>query len=317
MKRIVLSLAIIAALSTPILQAKEQLKILSTIKPVHSLVSAVGGDLVSVEQIIPNNASPHHYSLKPSDLRKISKAALIFRIDPELESFLNKSLRNVSEDKVITLTKSDKLTLLEAKASHEHDNHNEGEEHDEHKDDEHAEDKHEVEELDYHLWLNPNNAIAMANTIRDSIIKIAPEHSEQLTENTKLLTANIKAQDQEIIKQLKDVQNTPFLVMHDAWQYFTNHYQLKQLGTISAQERLKTSARALSKARATIKNSDVKCLLAEPNLKQRTLATLTENLPVNITQIDPLGREIPETSLAYPQLLQYTADKLLSCLKQK
>ena len=303
MKRIVLSLAIIAALSAPILHAKEQLKVLSTIKPVHSLVSAIGRDLVDVEQIISNNASPHHYSLKPSDLRKISKAALIFRIDPELESFLNKSLRSISEDKVVTLSQSENLTLLEAKAGHDHQ--------------EHEKDNHEGEELDYHLWLNPDNAISMANAIRDSLIKLAPEHSEQLTSNTQELTASIKNTHQEITEQLKDVKDTPFLVMHDAWQYFTNHYGLKQLGTISAQERLKASARALSKARSTIKDSNVKCLLAEPNLKQRTLTTLTENLSVKIAQIDPLGLEIPESKLAYPQLLQYTADKLLSCLKQK
>ncbi len=313
MKRIVLSLAIIAALSAPILQAKEQLKILSTIKPVHSLVSAIGGDLVSVEQIIPDNASPHHYSLKPSDLRKINKAELIFRIDPELESFLNKSFRSVSEEKLITLSQAEKLTLLEAKASHNHEGHDD-EDHEEH---EEKGDDHENEALDYHLWLNPDNAIAMANSIRDSLINIAPENTEQFTTNTQQLTASIQKTHQEITAQLKDVRGVPFLVMHDAWQYFTSHYQLKQLGTISAQERLKTSARALSEARAAIKDSNVKCLLAEPNLKQRTLITITESLPINITHIDPLGREIPESDQAYPQLLQYTADKILSCLKQK
>jgi zinc transport system substrate-binding protein len=276
------------------------------------LVSAVGGELVTAEQIIPDHASPHHYSLKPSDLRKINKAALIFRIDPELESFLNKSLRSVSQDKVITLSQTDKLTLLEAKASHNHGGHI-----DHHDDEDHKSDTHEGKALDYHLWLNPDNAIVIANTIRDELIKIAPEHAEDLAANTKLLTANIENKHKKITEQLKDVKDISFLVMHDAWQYFTNHYQLKQLGTISAQERLKTSARALSKARSTIKESDVKCILAEPNLKQRTLITLTENLPINIAHIDPLGREIPESNLAYPQLLQYTADKIESCLKQK
>ena len=302
MTRIVLPLIIIAALSAPILQAKEKLEVLSTIKPVHSLVSAIGGDAINVEQIIPNHASPHHYSLKPSDLRKIGKASLIFRIDPELESFLSKSLRSVSKDKVITLSKSKGLTLLEAKGGHHHG-------HDEHED----EDEHAA--LDYHLWLNPDNAIAMANAINEVLAKASPEHSEQFAKNTQLLTDNIQAKHQEISKQLEGLEETPFLVMHDAWQYFTNHYQLKQLDTISAQERLKTSAKALATARSTIKESNVKCLVAEPNLKQRTLVTLIEGLSVNITEIDPLGRNIPDSDLAYPQLLQYTADKLSACLK--
>jgi zinc transport system substrate-binding protein len=303
MTRIVLPLIIIAALSTPILQAKEELKILTTIKPVHSLVTAIGGDLISAKQIIPNNASPHHYSLKPSDLRRISNASLIFRIDPKLEGFLSKSLRSISKDKVITLSKSQDLTLLEAKESHDHG----------HEDDHTDEDDHK--ELDYHLWLNPDNAIAMATTINLALSQLAPKHTKQFAKNTETLINNIQAKHLEISTQLEEVKETPFLVMHDAWQYFTTHYQLKQLGTISAQERLKASAKALTAARSTLKNSNVKCLLAEPNLKQRTLAILAEGLPVKISEIDPLGRHIPDSDLAYPQLLQYTADKLLDCLK--
>mgnify|MGYP000312503315 FL=1 len=105
--------------------------------------------------------------------------------------------------------------------------------------------------------------------------------------------------------------------MHDAWQYFTNHYQLNQLGSISAQERLRPSAKAISKARSTITASKARCLVAEPSLKQRTLKVLTEDLTVSTTEIDPLGRAIPESKAAYLDLLQYTADKLVNCLKRK
>ena len=303
MTRIVLPLIIIAALSAPILQAKERLEVLTTIKPIHSLVGAIGGDAVNVQQIIPDNASPHHYSLRPSDLRKMSNASLIFRIDPKLESFLFKSLRSVAQDKVITLSKSDGLTLLEIKGGHRHEN--------EHKND----DDHETHKaLDYHLWLNPENAIAMAKRINIALAAAAPEQSELFKKNTQRLIANIEKTHEQILKQLDSVKETPFLVMHDAWQYFTTYYDLNQLGTITAQERLKASARALSSARASIKQSNVKCLVSEPNLKQRTLATLTEGLDIKTTEIDPLGRKIPDSDLAFPKLLQYTADKLSECL---
>ena len=309
MTRIVLSLTIIAALYTPISQAKEQLNVLSTINPVHALVTAIAGDLAKSKQIIPNNASPHHYSLKPSDLRKLYSADLIFRIDPELESFLDKSLRSVSQKKIITLSESSDLVKLAVTTQHEHRH---GEE---------DEDNHKTNEepttLDYHLWLNPENAIAMAHTIQNTLIATAPEHKDQFITNTQQLVNNIRDTDKKITQQLEAVKETPFLVMHDAWQYFTTHYQLKQLGTISAQERLKPSAKALLKAKKTIIDSDVKCLITEPNLKRKTLNLLTGGLEINVTEIDPLGREIPQSNLAYPQLLQYTADKLLNCLEKK
>ena len=307
MMRIVLSLLLIAALSTPIVQAKEKLNLLSTIKPIHSLVSAISGELAEAKQIIPNNASPHHYSLKPSDLRRINKADLIFRIDPKLEGFLSKSLRSVDKDIVITLSTSEGLTLLDAKEGHVHEEHHETQE----------EEEGIPHELDYHLWLNPDNAISMAKTIRDELVKIAPEHKKEFTKNTDELISSINVISRRISQQLENFKSTPFLVMHDAWQYFTQYYQLNQLGTISAQERLSPSAKVLSEARKKITDSNVKCLLAEPNLKQKMLTTLTEGLSINITELDPLGRSIADSEQAYIELFQYTADKLSDCLTPK
>lgn len=301
MKRIVLSLAIIAALSAPILNAQEKLKILSTIMPVHSLVAAIAGDFGESELIISKHASPHHYSLKPSDLRRINAADLIFRIDAKLESFLLKSLRSVDKTKVITLSQANDIKLLTVKEGHSH----EDEEHD------------EAEALDYHLWLNPDNAIAMTHHIRDALSQAAPESKDDFANNALQLVGSIRKKNQTITQQLETVTDKPFLVTHDAWQYFTNHFKLNQVGSVSAQEHLKPSAKAISEARATIVSSNIKCLVAEPNLKKKTLRVLTENLSINIAEIDPLGQIIPESNLAYPQLLQYTADKLLNCLENK
>ncbi len=323
MKRIVLPLTIIAALASPILHATDKLELLATIKPIHSLVAVIGGELANTKQIIQSNASPHHYNLRPSDLRRMHAADLIFRVDPNLESFLKKSLRSIDGEKIITLSNAPKMTLLKVFEEHTHDEHNDHEEEDErqendHKDHEESkEHENEATNIDYHLWLSPDNAVAMANNIRDALIKIAPEHKEQLTKNAERLINGIQEKNKAITEQLESVKETPFLVMHDAWQYFTKHYQLKQLGSISAQERLKASAKSLSAARETISKSNVQCLLAEPNLKRRTLTILTEDLPIQITEIDPLGREIPDSPQAYPELLQYTADKLLNCLKNK
>ncbi|MGB1310945.1 MAG: zinc ABC transporter substrate-binding protein [Leucothrix sp.] len=325
MKRIVLFLAIIAALPTPILHAKETLNILSTIKPVHALVRAIAGDLVETHQIIPDYASPHHYSLRPSDLRRLNAADLVFRIDPALESFLNKSLRNISTDKVINLTDTKSLTILAARTPHAHreehiDQHADEAHHDDHEDaqdEDHNDDEKPVGAIDYHLWLNPDNAILMANTMRDALIEAIPDHKETFAHNTQQLTEEIRKTSKAITQQLEPVKSTPFLVMHDAWQYFTQYYQLNQLGTVSAQQRLKTSAKAIASARKMLMDSNVQCLVAEPNLKQRTLTVLTEGLPVNTTEIDPLGRNPDESGTSYPQLLQYTADKLLNCLQKK
>lgn len=325
MKRIVLFLSVIAALQTSPLLADDKRLVLSTIKPVHALVSAIAGDTADTAQIIPDYASPHSYSFKPSDLRRLSKADLVFRIDEHMESFLNKSLTSIAKDKLVSLSDSEGLVLLKANHSHDehanhetHDDHEGHEEHDSHAMESHDE-RHEAEdaaENDYHLWLDPNNAIAMVKQIRDQLIKMDAKNTEQYTKNAEQLIDAITQKDEAISKQLSDVTDSPFIVMHDAWQYFSKHYKLNQLSSVTLQEDLRASAKAISEAREMIRSSGVTCVVTEPNFRLDTLKVLTEDFKVNTAQIDPLGRNIAISSQSYPELLQDTADKLLSCLQK-
>lgn len=316
MKRIVLFLSVIAALQTSPLFADDKRLVLSTIKPVHALVRAVAGDIVDTAQIIPDYASPHSYSFKPSDLRRLSKADLVFRIDEHMESFLDKSLTSIAKDKLISLSDAEGLMLLKANHSHTeheaheaHDDYEEHEEHEEHETDNAA-------ETDYHLWLNPENATAMVKQIRDQLIQLDATNSAQYTENAQQLIDSIAEKDKAISLQMSEVTESPFIVMHDAWQYFSKHYKLNQLSSVTLQEDLRASAKAISEVRELIRSEGVTCVVTEPNFRLDTVNILTEGFNVNTAQIDPLGRDIKSDLQGYPELLQNTADKLLSCLKK-
>lgn len=319
-RRMAFFFVVIAALSNPLAIANEKPLIVSTIRPIHALTSAVVGDNADTLQLIPGYASPHHYSLKPSEIRRLNKADLVIRIDEHMETFLEKSMRNIDTKKVITLSSIKGLTLLSA--NHDHEDHDEAE----HKDNstdkhshegEHHDDEHktlEADETDYHLWLNPKNAILMATHIKDRVISIDPSNRDNYETNTQQLIDSIKQTDNAIRESVAPIKEQPFLVMHDAWQYFTNYYELKQLGSITLQERLKPSAKAILDARKTIKQSNVRCIVTEQGFKLKTLRILTENISVNTTEIDPMGRQIKLSKQAYPALLDYTAKQLVECL---
>ncbi|PWQ94511.1 zinc ABC transporter substrate-binding protein [Leucothrix arctica] len=322
MKRIVLFFAVIAALSSSLAMAEEKPLIVSTIRPIQAIVVAITGDNVETKQLIPDFASPHQYSLKPSEIRLLNKADLVIRIDDHLETFLEKSMRSLDLEKLVTLSTVKGLTLLSA--NHDHNDHEEAE-HDEdahekessHEDEHHHDEDHEqlkAEDTDYHLWLSPSNAVLIAANIRDRIIAIDPSNKESYESNTQQLIDSISETDKAIIETLAPIKEMPFLVMHDAWQYFTNHYGLNQLDSITLQERLKPSAKALSKARQTITDSNVRCIVTELGFKLKTLRVLTEDIDVNTTEIDPMGRQIKLSKQAYPALLDYTAKQLVECL---
>lgn len=118
--------------------AAEDVKVLATIKPLQLLAADIVGDTGQVELLVKPGASPHHYSMKPSDRRKLDDAHVIAWVGPDLETFLTKTMRNT--DALV-------LQMAEAEDGHEdhdqHKGHDEHEGHDDHKEHEHA--KHEEE----------------------------------------------------------------------------------------------------------------------------------------------------------------------------
>ena len=68
---------------------QNKLQIVTTIKPLQAIVTAISADIADSHQLIPDSASPHSYSFKPSDIRKVKRANVIFRIDEHLEVMLS------------------------------------------------------------------------------------------------------------------------------------------------------------------------------------------------------------------------------------
>ncbi len=120
-----------------------QTHVVTSIKPVSMVVSAIGGDQVEVEQLVNNQASPHDFAMRPSDLRKLDQADLVVWVGESLETFLEKPLANLSGKKDIEWMALSGTYLREfgdTKEEHHHDEHDEhDEEHGEHQGHDHDE----------------------------------------------------------------------------------------------------------------------------------------------------------------------------------
>ena len=165
-----------------------ELKIVSSIKPVYSLVSSVIGDVEGHTLLVEGAASPHGFALKPSQAQNIQDADVVFWIGHELELFLEKPLETIGADVTsVELIESPGIELIEYgegeddHVDHDHDEekHDDHDNHDhDHEKEEHAEHDHDEEEhaghddheghhhhdgTDPHIWLNPENAVHMLN----------------------------------------------------------------------------------------------------------------------------------------------------------
>ena len=86
-KKLPLIISIITLLSF-ITSAKAEVKVVTSIKPIHSLVSYVMDGVGAPDLIVDGFNSPHNFQLKPSHAKMLENADIIFWIGEGLDCLL-------------------------------------------------------------------------------------------------------------------------------------------------------------------------------------------------------------------------------------
>jgi zinc transport system substrate-binding protein len=277
-------------------------EVLATIKPVHSLVAAVMQGVGTPELLIGGALSEHSYALKPSDARKIERAAAIFEIGPDLETYLTAPLATLSaHGRVVVLERASGVRLLPARRGglwEDTDEHGRG-------------------PTDPHLWLDPQNAIAMTAAIAAELAKLDPAHEAVYRANGARRIAALKALDKELAAKLAPLRGRPYLVFHDAYHYFEARYGLKPAGAVTVAPDRPVGPRRIETLRTAILQGHVACIFREPQFPPKLIGTLDEGSGVRIGVLDPLGADLKPGPALYPDLLRGLAQSLTECLGKK
>jgi zinc transport system substrate-binding protein len=285
--------------------AATELEVAASIGPVHSLVAAVMGERGTAALLLSGGQSEHSTVLRPSTAQAIARARLVFRIARGFESALDKPLGTLAGDRrVIELARSPGLALLGARSVDE---------------DEAPKVTVRPGELylwaDLHVWLDPVLAKAMTEQIVRSLSETDPAGAAVYAANGARVAARLEALDAALAEKLQPVSGVPFIVFHDAYQYFERRYGLNEVGRVEVSPERAPSARHLARLRERIKASGAACVFAEPQIEPRVLPTLTEGLNVRIGVLDPLGADLLPGPELYFVLLGRLADALATCLK--
>ncbi|MFO1187805.1 MAG: zinc ABC transporter substrate-binding protein [Alphaproteobacteria bacterium] len=278
--------------------------IAASISPVHSLVAGVLGDRGPPVLLLSARESEHATVLKPSTAGAISEAALIFRVAHGFESALDKPIASLAKAPVIELAKSPGLHLLGTRAL----------------DEDHApEMSGQPGDLylwaDLHIWLDPTAAKAMTIEIARRLSAIDPEGAAVYGANAERQAARLDELDREVAAEVAPVAAIPFVVFHDAYQYFVVRYGLKEVGRVEISPERAPSGRHLAELRAKIRASGAVCVFAEPQIEPRILPTLIEGLNVRTGVLDVLGVDLKPGPDLYGDMLMGLARSLKACLK--
>ena len=326
-------------LTTSVTLAQADVKVVASIKPVHSLVAAVMQGVDTPYLLVDGAGSPHTYALKPSQARQLQSADLVFWMSHDLEAFLEKPIESIAANATsVQLMESHGLTKLNfreggAFASHDHDDHDDKDhdDHDDHGHDDHGHDDHGHDDKDHddkdhddkdhdgvdpHVWLDPANAKAMIHEIEEALVAADPAHAAAYEANTEALMLKIDSLVAEVDAELEPVKGRGYVVFHDAYQYFEARFGVSAIGSITVSPEVLPGAERVSELQQKVRELDATCVFSEPQFEPKLVATVAENTNAGTGVLDPLGASIDNGPELYFTLIRNMAKSLKACLSR-
>jgi zinc transport system substrate-binding protein len=350
LKKLSFALTILSILTffTP---ANAELKVVTSIKPIHSLASYLMDGIGKPELIVDGYASPHGFSMKPSHAKMLQNADLIFWVGEDLENFLEKPLKSIAK-------KAEKIELIEIKGlnvlkfrernifdehdhddhghddhgkkeddhdDHDHDDHGKKEDdHDDHDHDDHGKkeehddhddhDEHEGHahgEFDPHIWLDTMNAKAMLNEMAEHLIENDPKNEAKYKSN---LDKALKDIDKLTIEVMTELNNSvSSIVFHDAYQYFEKRFNVNVLGAFTVNTDVMPGAEQLAEIREIIEHDKVACVFSEPQFNPDIINAVAKDMKIKTGVLDPLGATLDSGKDLYFKLIRNMSASFKGC----
>lgn len=281
----------------------------ASIKPIHSLLASVMAGAGTPALLVKGHASPHSFALKPSDAAILENARIVFWAGPALERFLQRPLASAEGAKAVALLEMPGLTLLPVRRGGlwktREDELSEAEEPDE---------APAEAELDSHFWLDPTNAERIAAHMAEQLAVADPARATLYAKNAATLADRLEALDAELATILAPVVDRPFIVLHDAYQYFERRYGLAGVGSITLDPEQPPGAETLAAVRDRLAEGGASCAFHEPQYPAALVEIVTEGTGARVGELDPEGAALADGPELYFTLLRNLARSLASCL---
>ncbi|MGS4884036.1 zinc ABC transporter substrate-binding protein [Roseibium sp. MB-4] len=199
--------------------------------------------------------------------------------------------------------------------AHDHDEHAHEEEHAEHDDHGHDHGHDHAGGNDPHIWLNPENGIAIANAMATTLSEVDPANTDTYKANAKAFAEKVSGLEAEISAKLEPVKGQKFIVFHDAYHHFEHHYGIEASGAITVTPEALASAEQVAEIQSRVRDQNVVCVFQEPQFDSKLVNVVIEGSDAKVGVLDPLGTELANGPDLYPALLTSLADSLADCLK--
>jgi len=311
MRKPLLAAALLGLLAIRPAMAESPPAVLVSIKPLQGLVAAVMKGVAEPGVIVSGTNSPHGYAMRPSDMRALEAARLVVWVGKDFETWLERPVSRARD--ALAMEDLPGLATLPTREGGVWEPHDHGG--GEHGGEEHG--KHAGEEIDGHLWLDPGNAARLVDAVAARLETIDPAHAAQYRANAADTRHRLDALDQELNARLAPLAGHPYVVFHDAHQYFERRYGLTPAGAITVDPERPPGARRMAALRDRLKAAGAGCVFREPRFAGPTVQALADATGARIGQLDPEGALVQPGPDAYFILMRGLADALVDCLSRR
>ncbi len=274
--------------------AETNLKVVTSIQPLQIITNDIMRGVDQAEVLIGPDQSPHHFQLKPSQMRRASRADLLIWISNDLEAGLKRVQQVLPEG-------SHKLELLPRLGLS--DQHRDDDDHD-----------HQVHshphDFDEHIWLSPDLLIRIAGLISEQLSKLDPAHARQYRQNSQTLSDALQQWKQRNRARLHHPQPT-YILDHHFLSHFERSLALQPHDSLRDSHDSATSIRHLRQLQQSLKQHPVKCLLVAKMPPSAQARQISQQFGLKIQPIETLGHAGKDQSTI--DFLDAIADALVQC----
>lgn len=299
MRAAVLALALSAGVAAAAPAAP--LRVVATTADMAALAAAVGGELVTVESIVPAATDPEAFEPHPGDLSRLRAAGLLVRVGLGYDYWLDALINRIGDARLLRggeayVDASTGVPLLEIRGQTVV---NEG--------------GHAHGSANPHYWLDPGNAVIVTAAIAEALIRVAPQQRDRIVANRERFLAELKTRLAHWREALAPYAGVKLIAYHNSWPYFARRFRLDVIDFIEPRPGVAPSPAHLSGLISAGRAAQVRAVVHEPYEPEDASRLVAGRLGVPWVRLATSVDSLPGTG-DYFALLDYDVSTLARAL---
>jgi len=265
--------------------AAGKIPVATTISTLNSFVEGVGGDYVTVTNIVPVGASPETFQPAPQDVARVADAKVLVENGAGLETWLDRLLRDAGSRDLHVVVCSDGLP---------------------------------VKDLNPHLWMDPVLAQRYVLKIRDALSAVDPAHADAFRRNAASYNRRLGRLAERIQRQIDTIppSHRYMIVFHNAWQYYNDRFGITTLGFVERNPGQSPNPQQIAQLIDLAKAHHVHGVFSEPEYSPKILYAIAQGAGIRVVEDlydDSIGTD--RRVATYPAMLTYDTNVIVQTLK--